>query len=129
VLAKNEVTDSAVRRLLFEAGDDIEDLMLLCESDITTKNPNKVQRYLANFALVRKKLIELEAKDHIRNWQPPVNGEEIMKRYQLPPCKFIGRMKEALKDAVLDGAIENSYSSSLAFLDRWYEMNRHEISS
>jgi poly(A) polymerase len=121
VLAKTEVTDSAVRRLLFEAGDDIDDLMLLCESDITTKNPNKVKRYLQNFELVRKKLVELEEKDRIRNWQPPVSGEDIMKLYNIGPGRMVGVLKNALKDAVLDGVVENNYDSAKAFLDKKFE--------
>lgn len=121
VLAKTEVTDSAVRRVLFEAGDDVDDLMALCEADITTKNPNKVKRYLQNFEIVRQKLMEIETKDKIRNWQPPISGDEIMNIYNLQPGREIGVLKNALKDAILDGIVENNYDSARAFLDKRFK--------
>jgi poly(A) polymerase len=128
-LTKDNITDSAIRRLLFDAGDDLDALLILCESDITSKNPNKVRRYTENLQLVREKILEVEERDRIRNWQPPIDGELIMKTFDIKPCKEIGLIKNSIKDAILDGDIPNDFEAAFQLmLERGAELGLLPVS-
>jgi putative nucleotidyltransferase with HDIG domain len=124
-LVQEEITDSAIRRLLFDAGEFLDDLMVLCKADITSKNPSRVARYLRNYETVMDKLRDVEAKDHLRNWQPPISGELIMSTFRIKPGPLVGEIKTAIREAILDGVIENDYEQAYAFMLE--EAGRHGL--
>jgi hypothetical protein len=124
-LVQEEITDSAIRRLLFDAGEDLEDLMMLCRADITSKNPDRVARYLRNYEVVITRLKEVEEHDHLRNWQPPVSGQLIMDTFGIKPGRVVGEIKAAIREAILDGNLQNDLDEAISFMLK--EGERHGL--